>query len=315
MPTSRSFDPSYVTALGPYFLAVDRVQPVLVAVSISGVVVDIASWGDSAPLPASSPWPNRRFAVDGDRLFVQDLPAEPVVAASIRDDGSIVVDSGSAFPGQGGVYRRLWTAPPVRDGEVDARWRFRSQLDRTFWSADVSFDKSSVHFESPASIVSRATHGATAAVCLQRENKRPFPLRPASEMHLLKAGKHGLVDLAVEELDISARCWQPTADWPRTQRNLADYLSFSLGDLAVLEQFGAHDAEVIVRGVGLSTAVETRFRLVEFPTTVFRRHDVPFDELGHLCGLRDMGVLLDEDLNGSGLAGWLGATTAELVTL
>lgn len=238
---------------------------------------------------------------------MQDLPDEPVIGVSVRSDGSLVVESGSPFPEEGGVYRRLWTAPPVRGGEVDARWRFQSHLDRVFWSADVSFDNASVHFASPASIVSRATHGATAAVCLQREDKRPFPLRPSSELHLLTAGDHGLVDAAVEELDISARCWRPTVDRPRAQRDLSEYLAFSLGDLAVLEELGAQAPEVSIHGVGLSTVVETRFRLVEFPTVVFCRRDVPFDELERLCGLRDMGVLLDEDLNGSALASWLGA--------
>lgn len=53
MPTSRSFAPSYVTVLGPYFLAVNRVQPVVVAVSMSGSVVDVASWGDLVPCPQS----------------------------------------------------------------------------------------------------------------------------------------------------------------------------------------------------------------------------------------------------------------------
>lgn len=272
---------------------------------MSGAVVDVASWGDHVPLPAESPWPNRRFAVAGNRLLVQDLPAESVVAASLSADGAITVDVNSTFPERGGVYRRLWTAPPTRDGELDSRWQFRSYLDRIFWSADVSFNGVSKRFERPASVVSQATRGTTAAACVLRENKRPFPLRPVSELHLLTPGEHELVDVVVEELDISAECWQPKVDLPRVQRDLSEYMSFPLGELITLERSGAHEPEIRVRSTGLATVVETRFRLSGFPNAVFCRRDVPFDELGHVCGLREMTVVLDEDINGGDLLRWL----------
>lgn len=302
MQTSRFFAPHFVTYCGSHFLAVDHTQPVLATISHSGAIVDVASWSDRVDIPAESPWPNRRFAMDGDRFLVQDLPAEPLIEASVDATGTITtsVESPDEFPSRTARYRRMWTAHATYESNEDSHWQFHSHLNGIAWSSDVTYDGSqSVRFESPASIVSHCTTGLIAAVCVQRENKRPFPLRPCSDLHILTAHDTTLTDMPVEQLDITSHCWRPQLELSQQQRELRNYMAFPLGDLHV---DGLRNAQVVVRGTGLSTVIETRFCLDSDPNTVFCRQDQPFDELGHLRGLRDMTVLLDEDINGSALA-------------
>ncbi|MEU6133060.1 hypothetical protein ABZ805_28100 [Saccharopolyspora sp. NPDC047091] len=131
---------------------------------------------------------------------------------------------------------------------------------------------------------------------MQRENKRPWPFRPRCAALVLTATGHGVTSTPVPDLDVADRCLPRRRDEREVRRELDEYLDFSRSQLRAAVDVGARDAELVVRGSGLDTEVELRFRLDGFPGTVFCRRDVPFDESGAIAGLRAWNIALDEDV-------------------
>src|SRR4051794_8771010 len=91
MISPRSFEPHFVFAVGPWFVAVDRIQPVAVALSADGQVCGPVSWADLVAAPLVSPWPSRRAVVVADRVVVQDLPDGTPITLAVEATGRVRV--------------------------------------------------------------------------------------------------------------------------------------------------------------------------------------------------------------------------------
>lgn len=327
----RLFSPRFVTALGSHFVAVDRVQPVVVSISADGQLRDIRSWSQEVTVPELSTWPNQQFSLHGKTLFFQRLPAGEIVAIQAGANGNLETWAVDRVPAGASVtvQPRMWTAPPIRyptPGGDGTTWLIESMLDQFFWSARVTLNSKGgvsrwLDIPNPASIVSYSSIGTeVAALCVQRANKRPWPFCPEIELWLTFAGPGVLYSQVLPSIDITDLCWENDLTSEavlRRKSELSSYLSYSAGQYQGVREYGAEDVELVLSGdvsTGDST-IDIRFMLDEVPGVTSLRRDKPFDELGNLAGgLRDMNVSLVEDLQ-AGLAQRLRSDGPETVAL
>ncbi|MFD2419752.1 hypothetical protein [Amycolatopsis pigmentata] len=314
----RLFSPRFVTALGPHFVAVDRVQPVVVSISADGQLLDTRSWSREVAVPEASTWPNQKFAIDGRTLFAQSLPTGETVAVEVGADGRLEHGVADRWPAEASVVvrPRMWSAPPIVSpdhGDDGRTWSVRSKLDQFSWSADVTLtgkggEIEALNIPEPASVVSYSSIGAeTVALCVQRANKRPWPFSPDIEMWLISAQPEGLSSHVLPDIDITGLCWEKDMSPERKikrQVEFSNYLSYSTGQYQGVRECGADNIELAVSGdvSAGEPVIDLRFTLDDIPGVTFVRTDRPFDELGNVAGgLRDMNVSLVEDLR-AGLA-------------
>jgi hypothetical protein len=298
----RRFRPTFVHDVGGVWLATDDLQPVAVALSAGGEVVDVVSW-NRIPAPQQVAWPWRRVHAVGSAVWVQDRPDGPTVRIDVSAAGNLSV--AQAPPPE----IMAAPAPPAysrfaRSGEFEAGdgtgWRFASVLDDFRWTSEVhrvGADGTTAWSLGAGSIVSWATAGPAAAVCVRRAPKRPWAFRPDHDLILLGANSPAIA--VPDGLDVTELCWpRPSAD--HVAGLLADYLPFTVGECRTAIQSGATDVGFTVRDLDGLPRIETTFRLSE-PGPRFVHVDEPVDELGRSVGLQFLNIMLDEDLNGSRL--------------
>ncbi len=298
----RRFRPAFVHDVGGVWLAIDDLQPVAVALNSAGKVLDIASWS-RIPAPQQVAWPWRRVLAVGSAVWVQDRPDGPTVRIDVAAAGNLSVTQTEA------PETTAAPTPPAysrfaRSGEFEATdgtgWRFASVLDDFRWTSEVrrvSADDTTTWSLGPGSIVSWATAGPAAAVCVRRAPKRPWVFRPDHDLILLGADTPAIA--LPDGLDVTELCW-PRPSAGHVAGLLADYLAFTVGDCRTAIESGATDVGFTVRDLDGLPRIETTFRLGE-PGPRVVHVDEPVDELGRLVGLQFLNIALDEDMNGSPL--------------
>jgi hypothetical protein len=305
MKNSRFFGPGFVAAVGPYFVAVDTVQPVAVVVSQQGAVMGVESWEQLVAPPAESPWPNRRFGVGPDSLLVQDLPDGDVVSLRISPEGTVETSlvPASAFMAERVLVRhpRMIAAP--RGNSIEAGWRFVSDVHRCRRSAKVEFRSDNAAWTMPVgrgSIVAAARHGRVAAICVRRADQCPWEFDPAYQLCVVRAGAAGTIELTeVPPIDITRRCWPREVDPADLVELVRSYMGYAIGGCRVAVKHGGRDVRLELRQVDSDPVIELSFELPSVPGVRLVRIDRPVNELGHLAGLRSLTVYLEEDLAGS----------------
>jgi hypothetical protein len=276
--------PQFLAAVGPVVVAVDRVQPVAAAVSPSGEVLDVVSWSELVRPPGAAAWPNRRLAVEGDRIVVQDLPDGQPVAVSVDPDGSLAAGRGDHAARW--RHPRLLSAIPRSVGP----WEFRTQRDDYRLTAAVAHGET--WSAGRGAIVAHAVVEDTAVVAIRRADVRPWAFSPRHELVVLDGRSTVPKPAPIAPVDISGRCWPSP---PTAVRLLRDYLTHTLGDVAVLRQRGARDVRVHVAGFEANPIIEVEFGLDIAPGKRFVRRDEPFDELGNLAGLAFWNIIFDDE--------------------
>jgi hypothetical protein len=282
---TRHLAPQFLVAMGPAVVAVDRVQPVAAAVSPSGAVLDVVSWSGLIRPPAATAWPNRRIAVEGDRIAVQDLPDGQPVALSIDPAG--VLAAARCEPAATWRHPRLLAAIPRSVGP----WEFRTQRDGYRLTAEVTHGGS--WSAGRGSIVAHAVLEDVALVAIRRADVRPWALAPRHELVVVDGQSAAPRPAPITPIDISDHCWPlRRAD---SVPLLRDYLKYTFGDVAVLRKRGARDVRVHIAGIGANPVIEVEFSLDMAPGRRFVRRDEPFDELGNLAGLAFWNIIFDDE--------------------
>lgn len=278
----RQLAPQFLPVVGSYVVAVDRAQPVAVTLSPTGEVRDAVSWAGAVPPPSAAAWPNRRIAVDGDRVVVQDLPDVRPVSVAVRRDGALVVTPLREEPDASWQYPRLLGAVPRSAGP----WEFRSYRDGYRLRAEVV--RPTTWSLGRGSIVTHAVLEDVAVVAVRRADVRPWVFAPQHELLVIDGEP-----VAVAPIDISALCWpSPRAD---VIPLLSEYLPFTLGQASVLRKRGGRDVRIHVAGLDSHLVVELEFGLDGEPGRRFVRRDEPLDELGNVAGLAFLNIILDDE--------------------
>jgi hypothetical protein len=313
MSSGRSFEPHFVFATGPWFVAVDRIQPVAVVLSAGGQLASTVSWADVVAAPLVTPWPSRQAVAAADRVVVQDLPDGTPVTLTVDADGRAragvePVPEGLLRPAR---HSRLWRAGP-RIGPADPAWTFGSALDGFSWTGRIAHP-GAPDLEVSGSIIDFDAAGGAAVACVQRVDKRPWPFRRPSTLLALSTGDTGIRAREVAALDIGELCWPRFADrWGPA--DLHEYLRFTLNQVAAATEAGIRDARVQVREVLTDPRIELFFRHPDVPDREFVQVDRPFNELGNLGeGLRECGVSLAEDIGAGTLAHCAARSTGPVV--
>jgi hypothetical protein len=298
----RQLAAQFLAALGPAVVAVDRVQPVAAAVSLSGEILDVVSWCDLVQPLEAMDWPNRRVGVDGERIFVQDLPDGEPVVVTLGSERTLRVERTRDLPEVRWLYPRVFGGPWGKRG----RWTFASRRDGHPWTPQVSLDGtwSAGH----GSIVAHTVVGGAmsgefeggaaskddfAVVAIRRAEARPWAFAPPHDLVVLDGRTGTPIPRPVPSIDISDRCWTPQiSDMPR---KLAAYLRFTIGDAEVLRERGGRDVRIVVTDLETRPVVDIEFGLEAAPGKRFVRRDEPFDELGRVAGLAFWNVIFDEE--------------------
>ncbi len=145
MARERPFRPGFVRAVGSCFVAVDQVQPVAMAVSASGEILDVTSWAEQvAPVATKT----RTLASGEDRVFVRDWPTSlsaltgpktPLATVAVADDGQLSALLGDAVELPVESYRdsRLVYGENTHTLEECQRdWVFRTYLTGVTWHSE-----------------------------------------------------------------------------------------------------------------------------------------------------------------------------------
>jgi hypothetical protein len=309
MVGQRAFAPQFVFAVGSWFVAVDRIQPVAVVLSAGGALASVVSWADLVPAPLVTPWPNRRAGAVGDRVVVQDLPDSPAVTLAIGPDGDARPTTQPPPAELLGAARRprMWTADPGARGAADP-WTFRSTPDGLSWTSRIGRD-GAPELPLAGSVVGFAAAGDTAVACVQLADKRPWPFDRRAELQLVSAAGSVITARTLPSPDVAGLGWASRyRDRPDTAA-LHDYLLYSLRQLDAAAAMGGEDPRLTVRDALTDPRVEIAFRHPDFPGREFVRVDRPFNELGNPGeGLRDLHITLREDI-GAGVLDHCAART------
>ncbi|MFR9730984.1 hypothetical protein ACL03H_17300 [Saccharopolyspora sp. MS10] len=311
MTSQRPFRPAFVRAIGSHFVSIDHVQPVAISISSSGELIGSTSWADQASPVATK---KRIVTSDEGRVFVIDWPtslAAPnsqsnpisVVAVAVSPNGNLTSAAAdeSEVPSSPRTHRRMSSRGATHTIEAsEQHWIFRNHLTGWIWNSEAIHAGAHLALPSPAHITSHATLGDLAAITVQRENKRPWPFQPQSEVQILTRTRSALTSMGVPHIDIGHLCWARRRDEREALRDLNEYMRFTRSQIHSAAKKGARDVRLVVRGAGLDTTIELWFTLDSAPGAVFCRRDVPFDETGHASGLRGQNIALDEDIE-SGL--------------
>jgi hypothetical protein len=283
----RYFAAQFLEGVGLNVVAVDRTQPVVATVSLTGEIRDVVSWADIVPPPSAAAWPNRRIGVEGDRVVVQDLPDGKPVLVSISADGSLAATAARDELAVKWRYPRLLTAIPKSVGS----WQFISRRDDYRLTAEVTYE--GTWSAGRGSIVAHAVLGDVAVVAVRRADVRPWVFTPRHELVVLDGRSADLRPAPIASIDISDRCWPSRrAD---SVPLLRDYLTHAFGDVAALRQRGGRDVHVHIAGFGENPVIEVEFSLDMAPGKRFVRRDEPFDELGNVAGLAFWNVIFDDE--------------------
>lgn len=207
----RQLAAQFLVALGSAVVAVDRVQPVAAAVSPSGDVLGVVSWSELVQPREAMAWPNRRVAVDGERIVVQDLPdGEPVVVI-LGAEGTLRVERTGDLPEARWLYPRVFGGPWGSRG----RWTFASRREGFRWTSQVSVDRTWV--AGRGSIVAHAVVGGSvgdafegeasvsdvAMVAIRRADVRPWVFAPPHDLVVLDGRTGTPIPNLVPSIDIS----------------------------------------------------------------------------------------------------------------
>jgi hypothetical protein len=252
----RHLAPQFLAAVGPVVVAVDRVQPVAATVSPSGEVLDVVSWAELVAPPSLIAWPNRRIAIEGAGIVVQDLPDAQPVAVSVSPDGSLAAGRGD--PAATWRHPRLYSAIPKSVGP----WEFTTHRDGYRLNSEVA-------------------HGGTWS------DVRPWEFTPWHELVLVDGRSAVPKPAPIAPIDISDRCWPSS----RADELLSDYLMFTFGNVAAVRKRGARDVRVHVAGFEANPIIEVEFGLDIAPGERFVRRD----ELGNLAGLAFWNIIFDDE--------------------
>jgi hypothetical protein len=296
MATRRPFGPAFVFHVEPWFVAVDRLQPVALVLSADGTHTALTSWADLLPAPTVTPLRPRRVAAAADRVIVQDLPDGTPVTVTIDPDGRPrpSVEPVPARALSRATYPNLWSAaePPT------APWSYRSVLvDDYTWTGRVAHTGAE-DIAFPASILDFAHAGPVALACLLRADKRPWPFRRDTHLELLSVDAGRVSAQPVPNPDVRTLCWPSRFPGPAGEEALHEYLAHTLRDAATATDEGARDVELVLRNTLHDPEIELRFRHAGFPDREFRRLDRPFNELGNLGeGMRELHISLAEDIH------------------
>lgn len=310
----RPFEPHFVFAVGPWFVAVDRIQPVALVLSPDGERSSLVSWADLVAAPLVTPWPSRQAAVVGDGVVVQDLPDGTPVTLVVGPEGRAHL---TTEPPPGGMPRgarhsRLWSAGP-RVRTTDPVWTFRSVINGFSLGGRIAHP-AAPDLDVDGSIVDFDEAGSTAVACVQRVDKRPWPFHRRSSLLVLSARGTGTTTREIPNPDVGALCWPSRfADRWGTDA-LADYLRFTFNTVASATEAGIRDPRITVREPLTDPRIAITFTHPDFPDREFVREDRPFNELGNLGeGLRELNVSLAEDIGAGVLAHCASRATGPLV--
>lgn len=309
--TRRMLRPSLVTTVGKAFLAVDEVQPVAVLLSPSGEVLDKVSWRDEIePVTERKGWPRRRLISWGNDVTILDEGCESWAHVSAESNKRLQLHPAVAIsdliaPSDSTASQtRISTNITFDRGE--ANWQATSQLDDLWWTSKIVIDlredrcRRRWQFNEFGSITSGTLlddNAPTMAFCIRRAHKRPWQFRPEYSLVLTSRSADEVELLSIREIDITELCWRQSYDYLRTARLMSDYISYSYAEYLSAHRAGATMVDIRIRSLDSLPVIELRFMLPQLPGTVFRRLDVPFDEVGAFgSGLRDLGIFLEEDL-------------------
>lgn len=272
----RDLAAQFLPVVGGRVVAVDRLQPVAALLTLGGTPLDVVSWADRRDPPAEWVWPNRRVAVVGDRVLVQDLPDERPVALVVGDGRfRRVEDAPDAGPEW--RYPRLFRAVPT----AVRGWTFGGQrIGNGLWCW---VERNGRRWTAGAgSVVAHAVEPSWAVAAIRRAPVRPWAFSPAHELVALAAGPDRPVPTAVAPIPVDEHCWPVRGD---RERVLAEYLPWTENLQRVIAACGGRDVRRTVHG----PSVDIAFRLGDHALVL---HDEPLDELGRPVGLHfwDLGI-------------------------
>lgn len=274
----RDLAAQFLPVVGGRVVAVDRLQPVAALLATDGTPLDVVSWAARRDPPPEWVWPNRRVAVLGDRVLVQDLPDERPVALVVGDGRFRRVED-AADTGPAWRHPRLFAAiPRTVDGWIFGAQRTGNRLwcwverDGRRWAAGAG------------SVVAHATDPSWTVAAIRRAPVQPWAFSPAHELVALAAGPEGPVPTPVAPIPVDGHCWPVRGD---RDRALAEYLPWTENLQRVIAAHGGRDVRRTVHG----PSVDISFRVGDHHLVL---HDEPLDELGRPVGLHFWGTGIDD---------------------